>query len=261
MKRIRRYLGGLCLVLFGLLLGFVVQLTITRDRLPLEGGGVLSPGEVEDLGRSLFSGKGDDREARGELMQYFDYDLKAHQMSQLLIKAADADDRKGVFNSPLQLYFYLIPKVRDANYTGFNAIEAFCLSNIDHTVDINTMPVGINVSGSFFYPCADTLVRLHVRRNHVLSAMGRLENVEKPRADNRAYVAALKDWEHYNRKLRLLTWVLYKTELEDVDVAELLLQREVERGKGEKENFLRAIKLLEKPRDLMPVAFEVPKQK
>lgn len=222
----------------------------------------LADSEINALGEELFA-DGTDTQRKEEIHRllygYFslDMDERVRQLTGLLPLAATKDDGKGVYQAPLQRFFYLLPGLLEHRNTSFDGIFQFCLSHIDYTVDAETIPVGLSVPGDFFYPCADALVRLRVRRDKVLSAIADLD----PKTRGGAGVAdnapeALK-LAVYRKRLRLLTWVLYRLELEDADLVRFLLQREATGNKeGKGGNFAGALLLMKEPETLFPIPWQ-----
>ncbi len=116
---------------------------------------------------------------------------------------------------------------------------------IDYTIDASTMPVGISVSGEFFYPAAEALVKIHANRDQVLNSMDVLNPADA----------------NYQKKLRLLLWVLWKNEDEDAEITVAILKIHAQRKGDHKKTYATAVSLLNAPHDILPVAFKVEGEK
>ncbi len=107
------------------------------------------------------------------------------------------------------------------------------LSIVDYELDRTSLPLGMIVFGDYFYPAASALVRLRVDTRVVLKAIEASKN---------------------EQQLRVLTWVLYKR-VGDAGKAGAMLKNAEKTGSGnEKQNLKKAIRLLERPSEMLPSA-------
>lgn len=111
------------------------------------------------------------------------------------IKKHKGDDR---YMSPLHSAILTVETWR-----VFETEEAL-LSIVDYELDVGSLPLGINVSGDFFYPAACALVKLRVDPKKVVNAIAQTQD---------------------DRKRQLLTWVL-RSRVYSVDEARSLLKTE-----------------------------------
>lgn len=112
--------------------------------------------------------------------------------------------------------------------------EDTLLSIVDYELDVGSLPLGMSVTGEFFYPAARTLVKLRVDPKKIVNAIVQTQD---------------------NRKRQLLTWVL-RSRTESTDDASRLLKGEVSN-----ENIQKALQLLDEAKnvaDLLPVGGQFP---
>jgi hypothetical protein len=113
------------------------------------------------------------------------------------------------------------------SYSVFEA-ESALLSIVDYEIDIRSLPVGLNVSGDFFFPAAGALVQLRVDTKKIVDAM---------------LVTAKTD-----RQLQLMAWVLFQR-AGSADEAKRILRA---RGGDRIEEFRKALAFLDRAPDLLP---------
>lgn len=158
------------------------------------------------------------------------YDDTKQILLQNLYNAQAQFQDNNTFFSPLHVAIISVGiwKISDAEDT--------LLDIIDYTINPASLPVGINVSGDFFYPTIRVLVDLRVNNDKVISAI----------ANARA-----------NKQIYLLTWVLNERQGDNFPKTITLLTNASEKynKQTEKGNLATAIKLLNKVKsssDLIP---------
>jgi hypothetical protein len=92
--------------------------------------------------------------------------------------------------------------------------DAALIEVIDYTLDPASLPVGISVSGDFFYPAIRPLVRLRVDIRKVIEAIAQADN---------------------EKRATLLSWVLTERLGSDLDKAAEHLKAEIEKREEQKE--------------------------
>jgi len=105
------------------------------------------------------------------------------------------------------------------------------LSMVDYQLDAMSAPVGAMLVGEDFYPAVRALVRLRVDAKRVLKALGASMNT---------------------KQLRLLAYVLSRRVGAADEVRAMLENAKKTVGDREKQNFAKAMELLERPRGLLP---------
>ena len=110
--------------------------------------------------------------------------------------------------------------------------EDTLLTMVDYELDGSSLPLGINVSGDYFFPAARTLVHLRVDMAKVERALGAAEDP---------------------KTLRILTWVLLERG-KDVERTKMALADASSKSHGatEKRNINNALELLNNPSELLP---------
>ncbi len=139
-------------------------------------------------------------------------------------KAEFRTDRR--YHSPLHAAILAVHswQVTDAEDT--------LLAMVDYELDISSFPLGIDVSGDYFFPAARTLVHLRVDMAKVERALAAAEDP---------------------KTLRILTWVLLERG-KDVERTKMALADASSKSHGatEKRNLSEALKLLNNPSELLP---------
>lgn len=140
-------------------------------------------------------------------------------------KAQFRTDRR--YHSPLHAAILAVDAWR-----VFDA-EDILLSMVDYELDPSSLPLGMNVFGDYFYPAARVLVHLRVDNAKVERA---IEAAENPKT------------------LRILTWVLLERGKDIERVKKALADASGKsHGVTEKQNFNKALELLNNPSKLLPM--------
>lgn len=152
---------------------------------------------------------------------------------QNLHNARTSDIKDKTYYSPLHAAIRAIRAWRVAR------ADDILLDVIEYTLDMASLPVGLDVSGDSFYPAARPLVELRVDIRKVIKAIRQADN---------------------EKQIRLLDWVLAERLGSDLNKAAEHLRSELEEcdWQSEKDNLTLGIGLLEKARhsaDLLPRDF------
>lgn len=156
------------------------------------------------------------------------YYTTSRQIRAVLAEAASKHKGDDAYSSPLHCAIQAV--------SAWHVLDAdtLLLPIIDYELDGTSLPVGINVSGDDFFPAAGALVELRVDTKKVLDAIEACRNM---------------------RQLRLLTWVLLHR-VGTADETKLVLENAMTR-RTKRQNFTRAIALLDSNQDLLPALEKV----
>lgn len=151
---------------------------------------------------------------------------RAAELVKVLEKAASTSRADNHYLSPLHAAILAVDACRVDN------ADALLLSLVDYEIDSRSMPLGMTVSGNFFYPAAGALVRLRVDVEKVVQA---IESAES------------------EKSCRLLAWVLFKR-VGDVERARNILFDASRKSYGvtERQNLRRASNWIDTPSELLP---------
>lgn len=154
-------------------------------------------------------------------LEYFDMSGK---LLKVLQAAAARHKEDNKYHSPLHCAILACGSWRVAE------AEKVLIDVVDYTLDARSLPVGLDVSGEYFYPAANVLVKLRTDPLTVAKAIGNTRN---------------------SRQVRLLTWVLLRR-TGDKDTARFILERAKGLAAMNKESLNEATKLLDVDSDILP---------
>lgn len=156
------------------------------------------------------------------------YDEVKSSLITILEEAITKFSRDRRYQSPLHSAILAVDAWRVMN------ADTMLLSMVDYELDPTSLPVGINVLGDYFYPAARALVHLRADAAKVMDALVAAENA---------------------KKLRILTWILLQREGDDVEKMKTTLTDTSKKSHSatEKQNIDKALELLNKPSDLLPL--------
>lgn len=151
---------------------------------------------------------------------------RAAELVKVLAEAASTSRADNHYLSPLHAAILAVDVCR------VNNADALLLSLVDYEIDPRSVPLGMTVSGNFFYPAAGALVRLRVDVEKVVQAIESTEN---------------------EKSCRLLAWVLFKR-VGDVERAKKILFDASRKSYGvtERQNLRRASSWLDNSGELLP---------
>jgi hypothetical protein len=155
---------------------------------------------------------------------------KHHEISTALMKTLE--EAKARFRMDRRYRSPLHSAILAVDAWQVTAADGLLLSILDYDLDLDSLPVGINVPGDFFYPAAGALVRLRVDVEKVERSLATAENP---------------------KTRRLLAWIFLER-TRDIGKARTALAdaRDKNRWADEKQNLGKALELLDNPSDLLP---------
>lgn len=180
---------------------------------------------------SVATQKEEREEHVGKLMS--EYAQVERILLQNLHDSCSRDKKDNTYYSPLHAAIFAVSDWRIAR-----ADDAL-IAVIDYTLDPASLPLGLSVSGDYFYPAIRPLVTLRVDVRKVIKAITQADN---------------------EKRISLLSWVLTERTGSDLNKAAEHLKAEVERCNDQKakDNLTDAIELIGKAKlsvDLVPSVF------
>ena len=145
------------------------------------------------------------------------YDKQKEKILENLSKAIDNNQEDTWFYSPLHTAINIIRiwRIKEA--------EDKLIKIIDYKIDPASLPVGMDVDGSYFFPVIDTLISLRTNHRKIIEAIANYKNDDQ---------------------LKLLTWVLHKKFDKESNNILLLYLKKYKR-KEQKDKINESIKLIE----------------
>lgn len=188
-------------------------------------------GEKEDGGeldaRQLLSAERTERDRVVEGLT-----TRYHEVSSALLKILEEANTK--FRTDRRYHSPLHSAILAVDTWRVIEADALLLSMVDYELDVLSLPDGILVLGDYFYPAASALVHLRADAAKVEEALVATENL---------------------KTLRILTWVLLQREGDDIEKVKTTLTDTSNKSRSatEKQTVKKAIELLNKSSDLLPI--------
>jgi hypothetical protein len=169
-----------------------------------------------------------DKETRKQSLENLktQYYTTSHELLEVLQNAIGGHKDLDVYCSPLHC------AIQAVDTWHVHRADDRLLSIVDYRLDVRSLPVGMDVSGDYFYPAASALVRLRVDAKKVADQIKVSQN---------------------RLQLHLLTWLLFQRTGTVNDAVIILENVRRNASAAEKDNLLEAVQLLDRDSGALPL--------